>query len=192
MIIELDQKQLQKEQLKRNQHKEARRLFASLKRSYDGLILDIEATGFSSSTTAEIIEIAIINAKRQVQYRSLIKPIHPISEESTQIHGITNKMVENAPTWKQVHKEIYQILRYRHRRILSFGSFSEIRYLRQTSRMWGIKIPFIEMICLCRAYQHLLKSNQSISLENAVGYPIKHRALADCFATWDLIKKIKL
>lgn len=189
-MAELTQEQLRKEIQKIERQEKAIRLFSSLNKSYDWLILDIEATGFSSSKTSEIIEIAIIDANKTVWFHSLIKPIHPIPEESTQFHRITNAMVKNAPTWEQVYKKIYKILLRKKRRILAYSASSEKQFLRQTSRMWKIKPPYIPMICLSRAYQHLLKGNQ-VSLETAVGHQVKHRALPDCFATWELIRKLQ-
>src|ERR1700712_1543240 len=74
--------------------------------------IDLETTGVSLSTD-RIVELAIIriqpDGSRQVK-RKLINPQIPIPKQSTDIHGITNEMVKDAPTFKQSGNEIKQFL----------------------------------------------------------------------------------
>ena len=70
--------------------------------------IDLETTGVSLSTD-RIIEIAIIkilpDGSRQVK-RKLLNPGIPIPKTSSDIHGITDEMVKDAPTFKQSGNEI--------------------------------------------------------------------------------------
>lgn len=70
--------------------------------------IDLETTGISLSND-RIVEIAIIkilpDGSRQVK-RKLINPEMPIPKESSDIHGITDDMVKEAPTFKQAGNEI--------------------------------------------------------------------------------------
>jgi DNA polymerase-3 subunit epsilon len=70
--------------------------------------IDLETTGVSLSTD-RIVEIAIIkilpDETRQVK-RKLINPQMPIPKASCDIHGITDEMVKDAPTFKQAANEI--------------------------------------------------------------------------------------
>ena len=70
--------------------------------------IDLETTGVSLSSD-RIVEIAIIkvlpDGTRQTK-RKLINPQMPIPASSSDIHGITDEMVANAPTFKQVANEI--------------------------------------------------------------------------------------
>ena len=74
--------------------------------------LDIEATG-SNVTTDRIVEIAIVkylpDGNRSVK-RKFINPQIPIPPAITEIHGITDEMVANAPAFKAVAQEIKQYL----------------------------------------------------------------------------------
>src|SRR6478672_1967219 len=74
--------------------------------------LDIEATG-SNVTTDRLVEIAIVkylhDGNRTVK-RKIINPQMPIPALISEIHGITDEMVQNAPTFKQVAQEIKQFL----------------------------------------------------------------------------------
>ena len=70
--------------------------------------IDLETTGVSLSSD-RIVEIAIIkllpDGTKQVK-RKLINPLMPIPKSSSDIHGITDEMVKDAPTFKQVANEI--------------------------------------------------------------------------------------
>ncbi len=70
--------------------------------------IDLETTGISLSTD-RIVEIAIIkllpDGSRQTK-RKLINPQIPIPKVTSDLHGITDEMVKDAPTFKQVGNEI--------------------------------------------------------------------------------------
>lgn len=70
--------------------------------------IDLETTGVSLSTD-RIVEIAIIkllpDGSRQVK-RKLLNPQMPIPKVTSDIHGITDEMVKDAPTFKQVANEV--------------------------------------------------------------------------------------
>ena len=74
--------------------------------------IDLETTGINLSTD-RIVEIAIIkimpDETRQVK-RKLINPEMSIPKESSDVHGITDEMVKDAPTFKQAGNEIKQFL----------------------------------------------------------------------------------
>ncbi|MBL0146226.1 MAG: 3'-5' exonuclease [Chitinophagaceae bacterium] len=70
--------------------------------------IDLETTGVSLSAD-RIVEIAIIKIlpdESRVTKRKLINPQMPIPQGSTDVHGITDEMVKDAPTFKQVANEI--------------------------------------------------------------------------------------
>src|SRR5688500_12145175 len=75
-------------------------------------IIDVETTGTNLSVD-RIVEIAIvriaIDGTRTVK-RKLLNPEMPISKTSSDIHGLTNEMLKDAPTFKQVANEIKQFL----------------------------------------------------------------------------------
>jgi len=75
-------------------------------------IIDLETTGVNLGSD-RIVEIAIVkilpDGKKQIK-RKLINPEIPIPAASTEIHGITNEMVKDAPTFRQVANEMKQFL----------------------------------------------------------------------------------
>jgi DNA polymerase-3 subunit epsilon len=74
--------------------------------------IDLETTGVNLSTD-RIVEIAIVklmtDGTRLVK-RKLLNPQIPIPQSSCDIHGITDEMVKDAPTFKQAGNEIKQFL----------------------------------------------------------------------------------
>src|SRR5918995_653553 len=74
--------------------------------------IDIEATGNNVSAD-RIVEIAIVkymaDGTRTVK-RKIINPQMPIPPAITEIHGITDEMVKDAPPFKQAAHDIKQFL----------------------------------------------------------------------------------
>lgn len=75
-------------------------------------IIDLETTGMNLSVD-RIVEIAIVKIMpdgKKVVKRKLLNPEMPISAISAELHGITNEMVKDAPTFKQAANEIKQFI----------------------------------------------------------------------------------
>ena len=74
--------------------------------------IDLETTGVNVSTD-RIVEIAIVkiltDGTKQVK-RKLINPQIPIPAGSSDVHGITDEMVKDAPSFKQVANEVKQFI----------------------------------------------------------------------------------
>ena len=74
--------------------------------------IDLETTGVNLGTD-RIVEIAIVKILTdgsQTTKRKLINPGMPIPKASSDLHGITDEMVKDAPVFKQVAHELKQIL----------------------------------------------------------------------------------
>jgi DNA polymerase-3 subunit epsilon len=75
-------------------------------------VIDLETTGTNLGTD-RIIEIAIVKLLpdgNQVVKRKIINPQIPIPRVVSELHGITDEMVRDAPVFKQVAQELRQIL----------------------------------------------------------------------------------
>ena len=74
--------------------------------------IDLETTGVNISND-RIVEIAIVkiapDGTKQVK-RKLINPLMPIPAGSSDIHGIIDDMVKDAPSFKQVANEVKQFM----------------------------------------------------------------------------------
>ncbi len=76
------------------------------------VFIDIEATGLNLAID-RIVEIALVkifpDGSRQVKQK-LINPQMPIPKLCTDMHGITNEKVQDAPTFKMVANELKQFI----------------------------------------------------------------------------------
>ncbi|MDF2380739.1 3'-5' exonuclease [Nostoc ellipsosporum NOK] len=75
-------------------------------------VIDLETTGVNLGTD-RIIEFAVVKILpdgTRIQKRKLINPEIAIPATSTEIHGITDEMVKDAPTFRQVAQELKQML----------------------------------------------------------------------------------
>ena len=74
--------------------------------------IDLETTGINlgSDRIVEIGMIKVLPDGNRSAKRKLLNPEIPIPVASSDIHGITNEMVKDAPVFKQVAQEIRQFL----------------------------------------------------------------------------------
>ena len=155
--------------------------------------IDLETTGTNLGTD-RIIEIAIIkilpDGTRSVK-RKLINPEIPIPQASIDIHGITDAMVKDAPSFRQVAHELKQMLDhcdlagYNSNRFdipLLMEEFlrSQIDFDMKGRRMVDVQKIFhqMEQRTLSAAYKFYCNKN----LENA------HSAEVDASATYEILE----
>jgi DNA polymerase III subunit epsilon len=71
------------------------------------VILDTETTGLDA---AQIVQIGILNLRGEVILDSLVKPTIPIPIEVSNIHGITDMMLVDAPDFATIYPQIKSVL----------------------------------------------------------------------------------
>ena len=75
-------------------------------------VFDLETTGINVSKD-RIVEICIIKVNPDASRESktwLVNPEMPIPKESTEVHGITDEKVKNAPTFKEIAPKILEMI----------------------------------------------------------------------------------
>lgn len=88
-------------------------LIMELKLSKPICFFDLETTGINVAKD-RIVEISILKIHPNGLKESktwLVNPEMQIPEESTVIHGISNEKVANEPTFKELSKEIYKMIK---------------------------------------------------------------------------------
>lgn len=70
--------------------------------------LDTETTGFGSA--AEIVDIAIVDARGQVLLDCLVRPVGAIPPDASAIHGICDHHVAAAAPWPDICREALGLL----------------------------------------------------------------------------------
>ncbi|TXC93258.1 ATP-dependent DNA helicase DinG [Metabacillus litoralis] len=77
------------------------------------VVLDLETTGNAPKKGDKIIQIAAVvieNGQIVDRYMSFVNPLQKIPVFIEQLTGITNSMVENAPTFEEIAEEIIKLL----------------------------------------------------------------------------------
>lgn len=155
-------------------------------------VIDIEATGMNLSTD-RVIEIAIVkilpDGKKMVK-RKLLNPEMPIPASTVDIHGITNEMVKDAPTFRQVANEIRQFIdnadlagynsnRFDVPMLVEEFLRASLDFDMKSRKLIDVQKIFhtMEQRTLAAAYKFYCNS----VLENA------HSAEADASATWEVL-----
>lgn len=165
------------------------------------LIGDTETTGLGDD--AEIVEICLINVYGGIMLNTLIKPIRPIPAEAIAIHGITNEMVEYAPTWNDVHFALVEL--YVKYGFVFYNSNYDDRLIRQTVILNDPADEYFDLAtmkspCAMLAYSEYrgepgknngYKWHKLVDAAAYEGVTVEgkaHRAFADCKMTLGIIR----
>lgn len=77
------------------------------------IVFDIESTGLSVKND-RILQLAIIKLHADnsspLERKRLINPTIPIPVEASAVHGITDEMVKDQPTFAQISKNLYELI----------------------------------------------------------------------------------
>ncbi len=157
-------------------------------------IIDIETTG-GSALLEKITEIAIFQydgSKITGEFSTLINPERNIPYFITNLTGITNEMVENAPKFYEVAK---QIIEFTEGRIfVAHNARFDYSFIRQEFKSLGynFKRQVLDTVALCRK---LFPGHGSYSLGNIcrvmdIEINGRHRARGDALATSKLFEML--
>jgi DNA polymerase-3 subunit epsilon len=156
------------------------------------LFLDTETTGLDEQ--AEVVELAILDHQGNPKWEGLIRPTVPITPKLTEIHGISNDMVADAPTWADVHGEIWEILAGN--LIVTYNAEFDARIIRQTCALHGLRGYAAEWACAMQMYQDHTGNHKWIKLVDAAAEcgvdPVgqAHRAATDALMCLQIVQKI--
>lgn len=154
----------------------------------DWVILDTETTGLHN---AEIVEIAIVNNLGVTLLNTLVKPSIPIPADVVAIHGISDEMVANSPSFPEVYPQIVEVLEGK--RVLIYNAAFDIKILDYCRKLHGLKSFNLSKRYECVMEWHAQWAGDwSDYHEGYRWHPLcgGHRALDDCLATLDRVKKI--
>ena len=162
------------------------------------LVLDTETTGLDDHD--EIVEICVMDANGNVRLNTLVKPTRPIPAETSNIHGITNDMVANAPSWGSVNETLAALIL--NREVVIYNRSFDGRMIKQSCAIAGTDEPISDRVhCAMLDYAEFhgqwderRDSYKWQRLTNAceqMGVPVQanaHRAHADVLMTLGLMR----
>lgn len=154
----------------------------------DLVILDTETTGLYD---AEIVEIVIVNLLGETLLNTLVKPTISIPADATAIHGITDEMVTNSPTFPEVYPCIVEALK--DRRVLIYNASFDIKILDYCRRLHGLESFNLSKRFECLMTWHAQWAGDwSYYHKDYRWQPLcgNHRALGDCLAALERLEKM--
>lgn len=115
------------------------------------VILDTETTGLGQNDV--IIQIGIIDLDGNILMDTLVKPTKRkrMSSEATAVHGISMKMLNDEPTFREIFPEFLKIIGTK--TILIYNAKFDTRLIAQTVYQDEINTKKnIQALCLMKAY----------------------------------------
>ena len=156
------------------------------------VIFDLETTGLNvcKDRIVEISSIKVMPDGETVERTRKINPTIPIPEETSKIHGIYDKDVQNEPTFKEISKSLFKYLDG-----CDLGGYNCINFdiplLMEEFYRVGIDLEISDRkIIDSSAIFHLMeKRNLSSALKFYCGetHENAHNALADAQATYKVL-----
>lgn len=162
----------------------------------DYIIFDLETSGLNSKS-AEIIEISAIKIcgdSVTEEFNTLVRPIHPIDPASSKVNGITDSMVQDAPDICSALSSFLSFIGTYPLSGYNVSSF-DLPILRRVFKdSLGIELNNSSFDILQFARERLsFLPNCKLSTIAAylnVNSDGAHRALIDCYITYECYKKI--
>ena len=157
-------------------------------------IVDLETTG-GIPKRDKITEIAIIiydGDKILNDFKSLVNPERSIPPNITRITGITNEMVETAPKFYEIAKEVLEVME--DTIFVAHNVRFDYQFLREEFKSLGYTFTK-RNLCTVRLSRKAFPKLLSYSLGNLIRYfkikvENRHRAYDDAYATTILLDKI--
>lgn len=162
----------------------------------DYIIFDIETTGLDSSYD-EIIEIGAIKVKNNKivsKFNSLVKPKNEIDEYITELTGITNEMVKDAPTIEEI---LPDFMNYIGNDILIGHNVNfDINFIYDNlyrNKFDVLTNDFIDTMRISRKLLPELPHHRLIDLAKyfKIDSTNNHRSLKDCEITMNVYENLK-
>lgn len=149
--------------------------------------IDFETANQSPSSVCSVGVVVVRNGEIADRYYSLIYPTPDyFSYWNTQVHGLTQADVEEAPRFPDVWAQIAPLIEGLP--LVAHNSPFDERCLKAAFQVYGMTYPDYEFHCTCRAARRqlgsLLPNHQLQTVAAYCGYHLSnhHHALADAEA----------
>jgi DNA polymerase-3 subunit epsilon len=120
-------------------------LQAQLEVQHKPVYLDTETTGLE--TADQIVEICILDHDGKTLIDSLVKPKGKIPILASRIHGITDEMVAEAPTWPEIWPQVEAALAGR--RVAIYNAEFDLKMLKNSHLKYHLRWAFPGEVSFC-------------------------------------------
>ncbi len=159
-------------------------------------VVDVETTGGSPERGHRITEIAVVEVRNgmiQEDFQTLVNPGREIPDRISELTGITNAMVENAPFFEEVAEALHE--RLDERIFVAHNVNFDWRFVSAQlgdAIGWVPRGPRLCTVQLARRLVPELRRRNLDSLASHFGIPVhsRHRAHGDAFATARILLRL--
>lgn len=154
------------------------------------IFYDTETTGVKAEKDF-VIEIAAYDPVQDKSFEKLVNPGVPIPKEATAIHGISDDMVAEAPTFNEVGREFVSFCEGDTILIAHNNDGFDIHFLRAEFQRNGIEMPswrFLDSLKWARRYRPDLPKHSLQFLREIYDFEENnaHRALDDVIMLYQI------
>jgi len=156
------------------------------------VFFDLETTGVDIPT-ARIVQIACIKLNMDgttEEKKMLINPTIPIPKEATEVHGITDEMVKDAPLFSQISKGLYSFFKDCDVAGYNSDSYDVPLLCEEYARLSLIFLDWNYSLIDVLKYERLLKPNKLVDVyKRYTGKELEgsHDAMNDTRATLEIL-----
>lgn len=168
--------------------------------AYNPIFIDTETTGFSPEDV--VIEIGVVDLAGNTLFESLFKPAIPIPQDAIAIHGITEAMVSQKPSWKDIWPELETVLEGRF--VGMYNADFDLRMMKQTHGRYWMDWPMNDkrFFCVMKLYAafygqvsprgggYRFHKLEAAGAACGIPLPNSHRAVDDALLTAALFRYI--
>lgn len=158
------------------------------------IFLDLETTGMSAAEEriTEIGLVEVVEGEFVGSWSQLVNPQKRIPPFIQSLTGITDDMVEDAPTFEQLAPALFE--RLQGKLLIAHNARFDYGFLKhEFGRLDLTYLP--RVLCTAKLSRKLFPEHRSHSLDSLIDrYRLKcsarHRALGDAEVLWDFMRKI--
>lgn len=170
------------------------------KRLYDYVpnyvVFDLETTGLNVKKDA-VIEISAVRVRGQEivdEFTTLVNPCRPIAPGASRVNGITDEMVEDAPTFDIALAEFMDFAQDEVLIGHNIANF-DIKILNRDAKNYWNKIvtnDYLDTLSMARMHLPQLKHHRLVDVAMHYGISTQgaHRALNDCKMTQQVFERL--
>ncbi len=163
-------------------------------------VVDVETTGLSARRGARVTEVAVVHLggsgageRPEVALETLVNPEVPIPPRITELTGIDDAMVRDAPTFADVADQVLAALNGRV--FVAHNARFDWSFVRAEVERAGGVAPRIRRLCTVRLSRALVPELERADLDSVrtwfgIETEHRHRAAGDALVTADVLRRL--